>query len=337
MRQAWLMWMLGLMLLVAFAAWQYKACDRPLEFTAAAVFTLHPVTGQPLIVSDYYRFYLDWEGNPLLVKVGGLPASGQPRGRANVSWDPEHEVQFSTTTRYFDDDVFCTALQPPVPRGWRRLLAVTVGLGMNKKKVEYIIDGESYSDTEIVWKQYDVYFYDYDTTELLAEIDLNKMYTTLYAPNTGGRLHKAYVSNACLSPSGELAIIIYFKSDSGFLHELGIWRNKTWVPILGNQAALQVEYPLYVGPGGWSIYNVRNGDSGYIAFYDPGGQLSAKYTRSGPSWRRLAMATLEHLGTTAAMTAAASQLAVLLLAFIWHFLVPLMPRRRLESRRADSQ
>lgn len=337
MRRAWLLWMLGLLSLMAFAAWQYKTYGHPLEFTAAAVFTLHPVTGLPLIVSDYYRFYLDWKGNPLVVKAGGLPAGGQPRGRASVSRDPIHEVQFNEIMLHFDDDIICTALQPPVPTGWRRLLAVTTGEGRAERKEEHIIDDESYVYTELIWSQYDACFYNYITAELLAEVDLSRMYAALYGAQSCSNLQMAYISSACLGPSGELAIIIYFKNDSGYLYEIGIWRNETWVPIPENQAYWQVEYPLYVGPGGCSACNLRNGDSGYIAFYDPNGQLSANYTRSVSSWRRLAKVILERMRNVVAATAAVSLLSVLLIAFIWHFLVPVMPLRRLESPRADSQ
>jgi len=163
------------------------------------------------------------------------------------------------------------------------------------------------------------------------------MYTSLYALESGSKLQKANVRSACLSPSGEFAIIVYFKDDYGFWYEKGIWRNKTWVPIPENQPFWQGEYPLYVGPGGWAVYNLRNGDSGYIAFYDPQGKLSAKYTRSGHSWRTLALSILWHLGTTVVTTAAAGLLAVLLLAFFWHIIPPAALRRRLESPREHPQ
>jgi hypothetical protein len=329
--------MLGLLSLMAFAAWQYKTYARPLEFTAAAVFTLHPVSGLPLIVSDYYRFYFDWEGNPLMVQAGALPPGGQPRKRIKHYWNGVHEVRIGMNVLHSDDEIVCTTVQPHVPAGWQRLIAVTTGRERKERLKEYIIAGESFEDTEIIWEQYSALFYDYRTTELLAEINLNCMYNTLYAHSSSNGYIEANVRSACLSPSGELAIIIYFMDESGFWYEKGIWRDEAWVPLPENQPFWQIEYPLYVGPGGWSVYNLRNGDSGYIAFYDPRGQLSAKYTRSKESWTALAFATLRKMRDTAAAAAVVGFLAVLLLAFIWHFIVPSVPRRRLESRRAHPQ
>jgi len=322
---------------MAFAAWQYQTCGRPLEFTAAAVFTLHPVSGQPLIVSGDYCLYLDWEGAPLLVMTSALPSGGQPRDQVTRYRIPAHDVQIGKEVLHFESDVICTTLQPPMPAGWQRLLVVTTGRGRTEKWIEFGYKDESLEDVGLTWERLDAYFYDYNSTELLAEINLNSMYNTLYANALSEELMEANVRGACLSPSGDLAIIIYFKNGHGSWYETGIWCHDTWIPIPESQPFLQHDCTLYVGPAGWTIFCRRIGDIGFITFYDPSGLSKAEYSWGKPQLRALAASALRLMRNAALVAAAASLLSVLLLAFIWHFLLPAMPRRRLESRRADPQ
>lgn len=202
-------------------------------------------------------------------------------------------------------------LAPGVPAGWRRCVAVTVREASAKLGVNP------------VWR---CQIFDAQQGGILADIDLNAIFKTLYYERTGPDF-RAEVRSAYTGPDGGIGLILWFAHGSEYFLDGGIWDGQTWTPLMCIQpsGATGQEQVIYVGPGNHSILQTRYG----LFFSGKDGRLLNIWILKGSFLRSFRQALLFGVIKALVLATLGGLAGVGTLGFFWQLAIGRKRRRRL--------
>ena len=159
------------------------------------------------------------------------------------------------------------------------------------------------------------YWFDTQSRKLLAEFDLEEMYSSLYEI-TDVDLDKADVSCASLGPDGGLGFAVQFIHDGSHSWEVGVWADERWVPLPTPRGTTRPVH-LIVGPGNRSVVDYHGYGASKVMFFDRDGALLRLLDTQGTHLQVLEAAYRKRVAEAATAVSISSLAAVAMLGLIW--------------------
>jgi len=284
-----------------------------------AEFQLDPQTATPVVQVGHEQYRLDWRGRlafgSLLESDPVRPAESSLR-RDLTALPPEVAALIKPQLAGDPQTVY---LAPGVPAGWRRSVAVTVreasGIPKPRSKPAALASP--------VWRSQ---IFDAQTGEILADINLNSIFKSLYYEHAGPDF-RAEVRSAYTGPDGGIGLLLWFAHGGEYFLDGGIWDGETWIPLMCIQpsGATGENQVLYVGPDNNSILQTRYG----LFFSGKDGRLLNIWILKGSFLRSFRQALVFGIVKALLLATLGGLAGVGILGFIWQLAIGRKKRQRL--------
>ncbi len=302
-------------MVVLACALAFAGCAAPDD---EAVFRLDPQSGVPLVAAGNEQYQMDWRGQLVvgqLIKQTG-PVRNLPLTATSLD-AVTPELRQLLAPQLAGPPVW-VYLAPQAPAGWHTCVAVTVQAGAEPAQV----NGKRPQPPA----QWMAQLFDADTGALLAELDLNTMYSSLTyeEPRAGFR---AEVRSAYAGPDGGIGLLLWFAQDNEYLLDGGIWDGEEWTPLVCIQPSggVSQDQVIYVGPGNASILQTP-----YSLFFSAAdGRLVNMWILKGSFIHLFQNALIWGLIKALGLAAVGGSLGVAVLGFFWQLATARAKRRRL--------
>jgi hypothetical protein len=271
-----------------------------------ARFRLERVKGTPVIDAGGDSYRMDWGGKLTYIwRRQREEREPHPERWEGASLDDLPVRVEESIRQQVHGLVIHAYLSPAAPRGWHRCLALTV---MRPATGQPRAGGGSGGP------QWMAELFDLHTSERLAELDLGRMFDSLYyeQPEQGFR---AEVRSAFAGPSGGIGLLLWFAQSGTFYLDGGIWDGKNWTPLMCIQPpgdAVQ-EQTIYVGPGNASVLQTSYG----LFFSGPDGRLRKMWVLKGNVIAMLKQSVLVGMLKALLLAFVAGLATVSVLGLIW--------------------
>jgi len=200
------------------------------------------------------------------------------------------------------------------PRGWRTIGVVTLA----KDSVGSTNAGRGLEIT--------AYCVDTQSCELLAEFDLDEMYSGLYG-RPREELTRAAVHQASIGPDGAIGLIVCFTMAGDYLWDVGLWNDGRWTPLPTPQGYFEPG-EIVVGPNNGAFVRYYGSGPANLLFYTSDGALLNAVSTSTRQLESLADRWFRQSAIAAAVWGSGALAAVALVGLIWW----LLPLRRAAQR-----
>ena len=342
MRHALTAWMIVSGLLVVTGGWWLATAEYSLSPQHEVAFGLDPLDGHPVAQVDNRHLHFSWAGDVVAI----TPAMRELVVPKTEFWRVRELTSTYRSRKHtytVDGDIIAVAVSPELPTGGTRCVALTVGRDRQSKLKHYGGGEDAWTKEVFAWNEFYGLIFDYETGELLYEVDLYNMLLSRSGQirRQHKRLLKAEIFSASIGPDGGLGLAAITRNEwenrpieSGLSIKLvdGIqWYSPSMTQMCQND--FPEGHELVVGGNNDYVWCIRPDSSPMVLFYDYSGHpwtsasfgVPLKYRRVHQPEASVITTCVQHIAIALAAGWFAALICSAILAGLWHFL---LPRRR---------